>query len=97
MKTYQPNRTKNISIKTLPPLLRTTIRHLVHYQCIQPSPPAHRQFNSFLAEPKVLAQVAGKHFDALGTVLVVQLVQGCVRAGKQDEFVVMGEEVVRGC
>jgi hypothetical protein len=27
----------------------------------------------------------------------VQLIQSRVGAGEQDEFVVMGEEVVRGC
>jgi hypothetical protein len=67
MKTYQPHRTKNVPIKALPPLLRTTIRYLlhriqssmIHYQCIQPSPPAHRQLDSFLPEPKVLTQVFG--------------------------------------
>jgi len=68
---------------------------MVHNQCIEASPSIKRQLHSLLRQTKI-RHVASEHFDALGAVLVVQLVEGGVRARDEDEFVGVREEVV-GC
>jgi hypothetical protein len=86
--TYQPNSTKNINIKRLPPLLNTPIpnllhrlqRPVIHYHTIESSPATRSQFNRF-GRNRGVRHVAGKHFNVLGAILVVQGVEGGVCAG----------------
>tara|TARA_R110002003_G_scaffold44_7_gene3260 strand:- start:20440 stop:20820 length:381 start_codon:yes stop_codon:yes gene_type:complete len=103
-RTHQSNRTENIDIKCSTPLLWTTIRNLLHWiqrpviynQTIQSAPSVIRQLDRFLSKTKV-GEVAGEDFDALGAVLVVQLVERGVGSRYKDEFVVAGKEVVGYC
>jgi hypothetical protein len=65
-------------------------------QSVQTAPAFQREIHGFGGERRV-RHVAGEYFDALRAVLVVQLVEGGVCPGDEDEFVRVREEVVRGC
>jgi hypothetical protein len=69
---------------------------VIHNQRIKASPAIDGALDGLGSETRV-RHVAGEDFDLFGAVLVVQLVERGVRAGDEDEFVRVREQVVRGC
>lgn len=69
---------------------------MIHNQRIEPAPPLSRTLHGFLCKREI-RRIAGKYFDELGAELGLQLVEGRVRARDEKEFVLAGEEMVRGC
>jgi hypothetical protein len=67
---------------------------MVDNHAIQTSPSIEREIHGFLGETEI-RHVAREHLDLRGAVLVVQLVECRVGPGDEDEFVGVGEEVVR--
>jgi hypothetical protein len=87
VQTYQPHRTENVDIKRRLPffwrrvgnLLHRVQRAMIHNERVQPAPAIICELDGFGSETEV-GEVTSQDLDAIGAVLIVQLVQRRMRA-----------------